>query len=69
MPRAKKDHSCLNIKIDAELYRKLMEVMKKPVRPKQWSWNGLCRDTFPIMIRNSGFCARLKPDSLCPWKR
>ena len=26
MPRAKKDHACLNIKIDAALYRKLMEV-------------------------------------------
>lgn len=34
MPRAKKDHSCLNIKIDAELYRKLMEVSEEAGQTK-----------------------------------
>lgn len=29
MPRAKKGHACLNIKIDAALYRKLMEVSEE----------------------------------------
>ena len=34
MPRAKKDHSCLNIKIDAALYRKLMEVSEEAGQTK-----------------------------------
>lgn len=34
MPRAKKDHSCLNIKIDAVLYRKLMEVSEEAGQTK-----------------------------------
>lgn len=34
MPRAKKDHSCLNIKISAELYRKLMEVSEEAGQTK-----------------------------------
>ena len=34
MPRAKKDHSCLNIKIDAEIYRRLMEVSEEAGQTK-----------------------------------
>lgn len=34
MPRAKKDHACLNIKIDAALYRKLMEVSEEAGQTK-----------------------------------
>ena len=34
MPRAKKDHFCLNIKIDAALYRKLMEVSEEAGQTK-----------------------------------
>ena len=34
MPRAKKDHSCLNIKIDAALYRRLMEVSEEAGQTK-----------------------------------
>ena len=34
MPRARKDHSCLNIKIDAELYRRLMEVSEEAGQTK-----------------------------------
>ena len=34
MPRAKKNHSCLNIKIDAELYCKLMEVSEEAGQTK-----------------------------------
>ena len=34
MPRAKKDHTCLNIKIDAVLYRRLMEVSKEAGQTK-----------------------------------
>ena len=34
MPRARKDHSCLNIKIDAALYRKLMEVSEEAGQTK-----------------------------------
>ena len=34
MPRAKKDHSCLNIKIDAVLYRRLMEVSEEAGQTK-----------------------------------
>ena len=34
MPRAKKDHSCLNIKIDAGLYRRLMEVSEEAGQTK-----------------------------------
>ena len=29
VPCARKDHSCLNIKVDAALYRKLMEVSEE----------------------------------------
>ena len=49
MPRAKKGHACLNIKIDAALYRKLMEVseeagqtialLTKAVTPLQQAYN------------------------------
>ena len=49
MPRAKKDHACLNIKIDAALYRKLMEVSEEAGQTKtmvveralQGDFNGL----------------------------
>jgi len=34
MPRARKDHSCLNIKIDAGLYRRLMEVSEEADQTK-----------------------------------
>ena len=34
MPRAKKEHSCLNIKIDAEIYRRLMEVSEEAGQTK-----------------------------------
>lgn len=34
MPRAKKDHASLNIKIDAALYRKLMEVSEEAGQTK-----------------------------------
>ena len=34
MPRAKKDHLCLNIKIDASLYRRLMEVSEEAGQTK-----------------------------------
>ena len=34
MPRAKKEHLCLNIKIDAGLYRRLMEVSEEAGQTK-----------------------------------
>ena len=34
MPRPKKDHACLNIKIDAGLYRRLMEVSEEAGQTK-----------------------------------
>lgn len=34
MPRAKKEHSCLNIKIDTNLYHRLMEVSEEAGQTK-----------------------------------
>ena len=34
MPRARKDHLCLNIKINADLYRRLMEVSEEAGQTK-----------------------------------
>ena len=66
MPRAKKDHACLNIKIDAALYRKLMEVSEEAGQTKTMVVE---RAILMIMTRNNGFCARQRPGSLFLWER
>lgn len=70
MPRAKKDHACLNIKIDAALYRKLMEVSEEAGQTKtmvvERALQGYFND-YDAKQRNSA--ARQRPGSLFLWER
>lgn len=69
MPRAKKGHACLNIKIDAALYRKLMEVSEEAGQTKTMVVERALQAILMIMTRNNGFCARQRPGSLFLWER
>lgn len=53
MPRAKKDHACLNIKIDAALYRKLMEVSEECSCAVKKHKNKTGTDSRPALFRKA----------------
>lgn len=69
MPRAKKDHACLNIKIDAALYRKLMEVSEEAGQTKTMVVERALQGDFNDYDAKQRIRARQRPGSLFLWER